>query len=72
MFGAHEMLKDMGDEYFPGSRTTRRKYKLIANCDEVQCLNAVCKLRWLEKGPADRMVIKNYEAIRTMMTAKFG
>lgn len=71
MFSCHEMLKDMGDEYFPASRTTRRKYKLVANCDTTQCLNAVCKLRWLEKKPLDQMVIKNYEAIRLMMTGKF-
>jgi len=31
----------------------------------------VCKLRWIEKKPADLMTIKNYEAIRLMMTAKF-
>jgi hypothetical protein len=71
MFSCSEMLKDLGDEYFPGSHTTRRKYKLIADCNEGQCLNAVCKLRFLEKGPTDMMVIKNYEAIRLMMTAKF-
>jgi len=71
MFGCSEMLKDMGDEYFPGSKATRRKYRLNANCDNVQCLNAVCKLRWIEKKPEDLMVIKNYEAIRLMMTAKF-
>jgi hypothetical protein len=71
MFACSDILKDLGDEYFPGTLTTRRKYKLIANCDTTQCLNAVCKVRWLEKKPADLMVIKNYEAIRLMMTAKF-
>lgn len=71
MFSCDQFLKDMGDEYFAGTKTTRRKYKLIANCDNTQCLNAVCKLRWLMKKPADLMVIKNYEALRLMMMAKF-
>jgi hypothetical protein len=71
MFPASPMLIDQGDEYFPGNKTTRRKYKLIADCRNGQCINAVCKLRWLEKKPQDRMVIKNYEALRLMMTAKF-
>jgi hypothetical protein len=66
-----DMLIDQGDEYFPGTKTTRRKYKLIANCSEGQCIQAVCKLRWHLKQPTDLMVIKNYEAIRLMMTAKF-
>jgi hypothetical protein len=66
-----EMLVDQGDEYFPGTKTTRRKYKLIANCDENQCISAVCKLRWLLKTPHDLMVIKNYEAIRLMAISKF-
>ena len=70
MFACNGMLVDQGDEYFPGSRTTRRKYKLIANCDTTQCLNAVCKLRWLQKEPSDMMVIKNYEALRLMVQAK--
>jgi hypothetical protein len=71
MFPAYSMLVDQGDEYFPGTKTTRRKYKLVADCHNGQCINAVCKLRWLEKKPGDRMVIKNYEALRLMMTAKF-
>ena len=65
------VLIDQGDEYFPSSQTTRRKYKLIADCVNSQCINAVCKLRWLLKQPQDLMVIKNYEALRLMMTAKF-
>lgn len=77
MFAACSMLKDMGDEYFPSSQTTRRKYKLVADCNtdndpaRTQCLNAICKVRWLEKEPSDQMIIKNYEAIRLFMTAKF-
>jgi hypothetical protein len=71
MFSSHPMLKDMGDEYFPVTMTTRRKYLLNATCSEGSCINAVCKLRWLPKKPNDLMVIKNYEAIRQMMSAKF-
>jgi hypothetical protein len=71
MFSAHAMLKDMGDEFFPATTTTRRKYKLVANCTEGSCINAICKLRWVPKKPADMMTIKNYEAIRLAMTAKF-
>src|SRR4029077_20381008 len=73
MFTAHEFLKDMGDEYFPGTKMTRRKYKLTSNCNPEcrQCLNAVCKLRWIEKKPEDQMTIKNYEALRLMMVSKF-
>ncbi len=71
MFGGSSLLKDLGDEYFPATRTTRRKYKLIADCTVSQCLNAVCKLRWIEKKPGDLMTIRNYEAIRLMMTSKF-
>ena len=33
-------------------------------------VTAVCKLRWVLKKPEDMMVIKNYEAIRLMMSAK--
>jgi hypothetical protein len=65
------MLIDQGDEYFPVTRQTRRKYKLIADCNELQCINAVCKLRWIPKKPTDLMVIKNYEALRLMVTSKF-
>jgi hypothetical protein len=66
-----DMLVDQGDHFFPSTRILRRKYKLNANCQEGQCLTAICRLRWLYKQPQDLMVIKNYEAIRLMMTAKF-
>jgi hypothetical protein len=71
MFSVHSMLKDMGDEYFPLTQTTRRKYRLIAPCTDGSCINAVCKLRWVLKKPSDMMTIKNYEAIRLLMSAKF-
>jgi len=72
MFAAcSRFLKDCGDEYFPATRTTRRKYKLIANCTEGSCINTLCQVRWVLKKPTDMMTIKNYEAIRLAMTAKF-
>jgi hypothetical protein len=71
MFATHPMLVDQGEVFFEGSKKFRRKYKLVADCDNGQCLSAVCKLRWIPKKPEDMMVIKNYEATRLMMTAKF-
>jgi hypothetical protein len=70
-FSCHRYLKDLGDEFFPATQTTRRKYKLIADCTNTTCINAVCKLRWTLKKAHDQMTIKNYEAIRLMMTSKF-
>jgi len=64
-------LKDCGDQYFPETSTVRRKYKLIAPCTEGGCINAICQVRWVIKKPGDFMTIKNYEAIRLAMTAKF-
>lgn len=71
MFAAHEMLISQGDQMLPGTQSVRRVYKLIANCTEGQHIEAVCKLRWTMKKEHDFLVIKNYEAIRLMMTAKF-
>lgn len=70
-FSCHKYLKDLGDEFFPDTQTTRRKYKFLGDCNNTQCINAVCKLRWMLKDAEDQMTIKNYEAIRLMMTAKF-
>lgn len=64
----YNMLIDQGDEYLPGTQSVRRKYKLIASTDS-QEITAVCKLRWLEKQPGDRMVVKNFEALRLMVSA---
>lgn len=70
MYPCHSMLVDQGDEYFPLTQTQRRKYKLIADCENAQTITAVCLLRWLAKKPKDLMTIKNYEAIRLLFTAK--
>jgi hypothetical protein len=71
MFSVHSFLKDCGDEYNPKTQTTRRKYKLIADCTAGDCINAICQVRWIYKKPNDVMTIKAYEAIRLGMTAKF-
>ena len=70
-FPAYQMLIDQGDEFVPSEKKLRRKYKLIADCTQGQRITAVCRLRWLYKKPTDLMVIKNYEAIRLLFTAKF-
>ena len=71
MFASHPLLKDCGDEYFPATQTTRRKYKLVADCQNGSCINTICQVRWIRKKPHDLMTIKTYEAIRLGMTAKF-
>lgn len=69
MFPAHSMAIDQGDILLGGVQ--RRKYKLIADCTNGQPVSLVCQLRWISKNPNDQMTIKNYEAIRLLMTAKF-
>jgi hypothetical protein len=70
-FPCHEMLIDQGNKLQPGFHAPRRKYKLIADCCNGTTITAVCKVRWILKKPEDRMTIKNYEAIRLMVTGKF-
>jgi len=72
MWPCSDMLIDQGDQFFPGSKSMRRKYKLIASCTENQTISAMCKLRWLTKKPHELMVIKNYEALRLMAQAKLS
>jgi hypothetical protein len=69
-FPCSEMLIDQGDHLQPGFSAPRRKYKLIANCEDSTTITAVCKLRWVLKKPEDMMVIKNYEALRLMTSGK--
>lgn len=66
-----DMLIDQGDEYVASEKRQRRKYKLIANCDTGQLITAICKLRWILKLPSDLMTIKNYEALRLLVSSKF-
>jgi len=67
-----EALIDMGDEITPEALSgVRRKYKLVADCQDQKQLTAVCKLRWIQKRPEDMMVIKNYEVMRLLVESKF-
>ncbi len=71
------MLSDEGEVYDPVSQLTRRQYRLngaLASAWPVtatpsSCLSMACKLRWIAKQPSDQMVIKNFEALRLMVTA---
>jgi hypothetical protein len=64
------MLIDQGNKLQPGFNAPRRAYKLIASCDVGTSFTAVCKLKWVLKEPGDLMVIRNYEALRLMVSAK--
>jgi hypothetical protein len=65
------MLIDQGDKLQPGFSHPRRKYRLIADCCNGSTITLAVKIRWILKEPSDIMTIKNYEAIRLMVTAKF-
>lgn len=70
-FPAHSMLIDQGNKLQPGFHMPRRKYKLIADCQNGSTITLAVKIKWILKEPTDIMTIKNYEAIRLMVTAKF-
>ena len=70
-FPAHPMLIDQGNKQQPGFHMPRRKYKLVADCCNGSTITLAVKIKWLLKKPEDMMTIKNYEAIRLMVTAKF-
>lgn len=69
-FPCDHMLIDQGNKQQPGFAAPRRAYKLIADCSNGSNFTAVCKLRWVLKDPDDMMSIRNYEAIRLMVSAK--
>jgi hypothetical protein len=62
-------LEDKGEEYFPTSRNSRRRYELVGGPDVGTRMTFIAKLRWVEKKPNDQMVIKHFEALRLMTTA---
>jgi hypothetical protein len=63
-------IEDEGEEYFPTSRTTRRKFRLTGISDsEAARLVFACKIRYIDKRPADQMVIKHYPALLLMTQA---
>lgn len=66
----HPALVDEGEEFFPASGNTRRKFHLKAvSSKDTHRISAICKLRWVRKNPADQMVIKNYDALQLMSQA---
>lgn len=62
------MLIDLGEEYFPASGNTRRKYRLNSS-ENTERISVIAKIRWIAKKPSDQMVIKNFEALRLMFSA---
>lgn len=70
-FPACPMLIDQGNKLQPGFHMPRRKYKLVADCCNGSTITLAVKVKWILKKPEDIMTIKNYEAIRLMVTAKF-
>jgi hypothetical protein len=62
----HPALVDKGEELFPASGNTRRKFLLHASGTTPSHINVIAKIRWIAKQPADQMTIKCYEALRLM------
>jgi hypothetical protein len=63
-------LEDEGEEYFPTSRNTRRKFRLKGISDtEAARLVFACKVRYVDKEPADQMTIKHYPSLSLMLQA---
>jgi hypothetical protein len=63
-------LEDEGEEYFPSSKNTRRKFRLNGISDtEAARLVFACKIRYVDKMPADQMTIKHYPALSLMTQA---
>jgi hypothetical protein len=66
----HPALVDDGEEFFPATGNTRRKFHLKAvSSKDTHKISAICKLRWVRKNPTDQMVIKNYDALQLMCQA---
>jgi hypothetical protein len=65
----YQYLQDKGEEYFPASRNTRRKFELVGGPTTGTRMTFIAKLKWVEKKPNDQMVIKHFEALRLMSTA---
>lgn len=58
------LLVDQGEEYNAASGAPRRRYKVLAACEDGTILRTIVKKRFVTKRPEDTMVIQNYEAIR--------
>jgi len=63
-------LEDEGEEYFPTSKSTRRKFRLKGISEtEAARLVFACKIRYVDKTPADQMTLKHYPALLLMFQA---
>lgn len=60
-------MRDLGEQLI--GNDFRRTYRVLGSVETGQTMKAVCKLRWMPKGPNDIMTIRNYRAIRAMMAA---
>ena len=68
-FSCADYLEDKGEEYFPASQNTRRKFEWVGGPTQGTRMTFVAKLRWVPKRPNDQMVIKHFEGLRLMSTA---
>lgn len=62
--GCQSMFTDCGEKYFQDTGSKRRQYKFNGSCTQSVELNAVCKLRWVQRESCDPLALKNFEAIR--------
>lgn len=62
--GCQAMFIDMGEKYFQDTGSKRRQYRYNGSCTNNVELNAVCKLRWVQKENCDPLCIKNFEALK--------
>jgi hypothetical protein len=62
------IMVDAG-EVLDSDGNLRRRYKIFTPCDDGSHLRVLAKLRWLEKADTDILTVKNYEAIRLMVSA---
>lgn len=62
--GCQAMFTDCGEKYFQDTGSKRRQYRYNGSCTQSVTLNAVCKLRWVQKENCDPLAIKNFEALK--------
>lgn len=68
MCSCEARFTDLGEVYFAETGNTRRRYRFDGNTT-ASTINVVAKLRWIKKQNADQMTLKNFEAIRLMVSA---
>jgi hypothetical protein len=68
MCSCESKFTDLGEVYFADDGNTRRRYRFDGNTT-ASTINVVAKLRWIKKENADQMTLKNFEAMRLMVSA---